>query len=151
MAQKRERPSGTSQPRSRGARSAPPVSNDGPPSLALSRTARAAKWIDSPGTHADRPGQSLATRNHDVIFGWAEARGARPATVDDGGRPRALRFDFPRYAGHKLTLIGWDEWFHAFDQRGLVFLFQERKKDGSQSNFFRLDTPSRIAESDERG
>ncbi|MDP9309444.1 MAG: hypothetical protein M3R24_00860 [Chloroflexota bacterium] len=30
-----------------------------------------------------------------------------------------------------------------FDERQLVLLYQERKSDGSQRNFFRLDNPKR--------
>jgi hypothetical protein len=29
----------------------------------------------------------------------------------------------------------------AFDERNLVFLFQEQMKDGADSNFFRLESP----------
>ena len=49
--------------------------------------------------------------------------------------------DFPGYGGKRLTKIDWDEWFETFDQRNLVFLFQEHKKDGSMSNFFKLNSP----------
>ena len=31
----------------------------------------------------------------------------------------------------------------SFDERDLVFIYQEMKKDGSQGNFFRLDNPER--------
>lgn len=115
----------------------------------VSRTATRAKWIENAVDHADRPGQSLATRNHEVIRKWAEDRGAVPATVHttrQADRPRVLRFDFPGFGGGKrLEQISWDEWFKTFDERELVFLFQEHLKNGNQSNFFRLNNPEREA------
>lgn len=103
-----------------------------------------ARWIHTPDEHEDRPGQSLVTRSHEVIRAWAESRGATPATVpgsEHGGHAGVLRFDFPDYGGGDLQEIDWDAWFEAFDQRELVFLFQEHKSDGNTSNFFRLDNP----------
>ncbi len=109
-------------------------------------TAKYAKWIHTLDEHEDRQGQSLATRSHEVIQKWAEERGAKPATVPDTG-PKGeigvMRFNFPGYGGQSLQEIGWDEWFKPFDERQLVFLYQEHKTDGSQSNFFRLDNPER--------
>jgi hypothetical protein len=100
--------------------------------------------IDTLDEHADHNGQSLVTRNHDVIMRWAEERGARPATVarkSENARPRVLRLDFPGYGGQDLEEIGWDEWFSVFDARGVSFIYQEKLKSGQQSNFFRLDNP----------
>lgn len=111
-----------------------------------STSTRRALWIESPEQHAERSGQTLATRNHDVIRQWAEERGAVPATVpgtERDGRPGVLRFDFPDFGGARLRAVDWDEWFETFDERRLVFLFQEQMKSGSQSNFFRLDSPDR--------
>lgn len=106
-----------------------------------------AKWVASTQDHEDRPGQTLATRDHAVIRQWAEARGAEPATAGrgHGGRPRTLRFDFPGYGGKSLTPVSWDDWFRTFDERDLVFLFQEHLSNGRTSNFFRLDNPQREA------
>lgn len=39
--------------------------------------------------------------------------------------------------------MSWEEWFRTFDERGLNFLYQEHKSDGSDSNFFRLENPDR--------
>lgn len=112
----------------------------------LSKTTLRAKWLHSPDQREDRPGQSLATRAHEVIEHWAEERGARPATVpgtEHDDRPGVLRFDFPGYGGDRLQKISWKDWFRSFDARELVFLFQEHKRDGHQSNFFKLDSPER--------
>jgi hypothetical protein len=112
-----------------------------------SASTRRALWIESPDQRAERPGQTLATRDHDVIVQWAEERQAVPATVsgtEHDGRPGVLRFDFPNFGGGgRLRPVDWDEWFETFDQRNLVFLFQEQMKDGRQSNLFRLDSPDR--------
>lgn len=113
---------------------------------ALSKTTKSAKWIHSPDEHEDRPGQSLATRSHEVIQRWAEERGAMPATIEGttrGDRAGVLRLNFPGYASGKLKEIAWEDWFKTFDERDLVFLFQEHKRDGKQSNFFQLDSPYR--------
>lgn len=115
----------------------------------LSRTTQRAKWVHSPGEHEDRQGQSLATRTHEVIRHWAEERQARPATVpgtSHDGRPGVLRFDFPGYGGGDLEVLPWDDWFRSFDERELVFVFQEHKSDGAPSNFFKLDSPRREGE-----
>lgn len=113
----------------------------------LSDTARRAKWISGSDEHADHDGQTLATRSHDVIRAWAEERGAKPATIggtEHEGRPGVLRFDFPGYGeGGRLEHIEWERWFESFDERELVFMFQERLKSGEQSNFFKLDNPHR--------
>jgi hypothetical protein len=39
--------------------------------------------------------------------------------------------------------VSWVEWFKSFDDRKLVFVYQEKLKDGTQSNFFHLDSPLR--------
>lgn len=109
-------------------------------------TVKYAKWIHSVDERADRDGQSLATRSHEVIQRWAEERDAKPATVPGtgpGDQAGVLRFNFTGGGGQSLEEISWDDWFKPFDERELVFLYQERKADGSQSNFFRLDNPER--------
>src|SRR4051812_23704613 len=90
----------------------------------LSKSTQRAKWTGSPDDRPDRPGQTLATRSHDVIEAWAEARDARPATATRGpdGRPRTLRMDFGEPT-RNLESIAWDEWFGVFDERDLVFLY----------------------------
>ena len=113
----------------------------------LSKSTLRAKWIHDPGEHADRNGQTLATRSREVIQQWAAERGGEPATVARRGpddRPRVLRIDFPGFGGGgKLEHITWEEWFGPFDERNLVFLYQETMRDGNQSNFFRIDRPTR--------
>lgn len=94
----------------------------------------------------EHPGQTLHTRKHDVIKAWAEERGAQPATVpgtEHGDHLGVLRFDFPGYGGDRLEHVSWEEWFKTFDDRNLEFIYQEHKKDGSDSNFFRLTSPDR--------
>jgi hypothetical protein len=107
---------------------------------------KSAQKIDSPKEHEDHAGQTLYTQDHDVIRQWAEKRRAKPATVpgtEHGDRKGVLRFDFPGYGGKDLEPIGWDDWFKTFDERRLRFIYQEHKKDGQESNFFRLENPDR--------
>ena len=110
----------------------------------LSRSTQHAKWIHSAADHEDHEGQTLATRNADVIRQWAEERKAQPATTPGGDseNPRVLRFDFPGF-DRELQPVSWDAWLRTFEERELVFLYQEHMKSGKQSNFFRLDSPER--------
>ncbi len=112
----------------------------------LSDSAQYAQWISSADDHEDHPGQSLLTRNHDVIKEWAEERKAVPATVpgtQHGDHLGVLRFNFPGYGGDNLEEVSWDDWFKTFDDRNLVFVYQEHMKNGNMSNFFRFDNPDR--------
>lgn len=110
-----------------------------------SKSLKYSQEISSPEDEPEREGRSLATTHHEVIKRWAEERGGVPATVqgtEHGDHLGVLRFDFGGDSGD-LRQVGWDEWFRTFDDRQLNFLYQERKSDGTQSNFFRLESPSR--------
>jgi hypothetical protein len=82
-----------------------------------------------------------------VIQRWAQARDAKPATIEGTereGRPGVLTFDFPGWrSGGRLKPITWEEWFGTFDLRRLNFIYQEQKTNQRQSNFFRLESPDR--------
>lgn len=72
---------------------------------------------------------SRQTRDHEEIRRWVEERGGRPAAVrargDDTG---ILRIDFPddpEGPDRNLEPIGWDEFFSKFDEKDLVFVYQE--------------------------
>jgi hypothetical protein len=111
-----------------------------------SNAVKYSQHVTSPDEHEEREGRSLVTTNHDVIRRWAEERDAKPATVpgtEHGDHLGVLRFDFPGYGGQDLREVSWEEWFRTFDERNLNFVYQEHTKDGSQSNFFRLDNPDR--------
>lgn len=112
----------------------------------LSPATKRAKWINRPNEKEDRPGQTLATRRHDVIKHWADERKAAPATVpgtEYGNTLGVLRMDFRGYGGGSLEKVNWQTWFNTFDKRKLTFVFQEHKRDGHMSNFFKLDSPMR--------
>ncbi|WP_212745908.1 hypothetical protein [Sinomonas susongensis] len=101
--------------------------------------------ITSPEDKPEREGRSLVTTNHEVIRKWAEERNGSPATVEGtehGDHLGVLRIDFGA-KNDKLRHIDWDEWFETFDERGLNFIYQEQRSDGSQSNFFQLENPNR--------
>ena len=83
-------------------------------------------------------GQSVATRDHDIIRAWAARHGAEPATgeatatgpataarVNDGGV--GIRFNFPGFG--RFRSIEWAEWFEHFDRNSLVFLYEEDVAD----------------------
>jgi hypothetical protein len=87
-------------------------------------------------------GESKTTTDHDAIRRWVEERGGRPARVKDTGSkgdPGILRVDYPgRGDDEALEEISWDEWFRAFDENKLAFLYQEETKDGNESRFSKL-------------
>jgi hypothetical protein len=37
--------------------------------------------------------------------------------------------------------VSWEEWSGVFDERRLNFTYQEKRRDGGQSTFFRLESP----------
>ena len=84
---------------------------------------------------------SRTTTDHDEIRAWAEARDGQPAAVrasaagEDGSD---LRIDFADGADEPLERISWDEFFEAFDERNLAFLYQEETASGEASRFFEL-------------
>ncbi|TDC52135.1 hypothetical protein E1212_09855 [Jiangella ureilytica] len=84
---------------------------------------------------------SHTTTDHDEIRRWVEEHDGIPAIVrgtgdGDGG---VLRIDFPGGAGEdELEHVDWDTWFATFDDRGLAFLYQQEKADGTDSTFVKL-------------
>jgi len=88
----------------------------------------------------------FATRDHETIRQWAEARGAQPATgertasgpantdVRDGGS--GLRFNFP--AASRFRPINWEEWFAHFDAHALVFVYADERHSEIASRAFEL-------------
>ncbi|HEX5995275.1 MAG TPA: hypothetical protein VFY84_09065 [Jiangellales bacterium] len=113
------------------------------------RTSKSLKYsqeISSIDEEPERAGRSLVTTNHEVIRRWAQERNGVPATVDGtehDGWAGVLRIDFRGGDNDRLRHIDWDEWFTVFDGRRLNFIYQEKRSDGRQSNFFRLESPNR--------
>lgn len=86
--------------------------------------------------------ESKVTTDHNEIQTWVEKRGGRPARVKgtkSKGSFGLLRIDYPGYSGEDtLETISWEEFFKAFEENNLAFLYQEEKKDGSESRFSKL-------------
>lgn len=87
-------------------------------------------------------GESKVTTDHKVIQKWVEERGGWPAAVkntkgkDD---PGLLRIDFPGYSGEgSLEKISWEQFFDKFEEKKLAFLYQDEKRDGEESRFFKF-------------
>ncbi len=111
-----------------------------------SETVQRAKVIASPDEHEDYAGQTLVTTDHEVIRRWAEERGGVPSTVpgaEYGDHLGVLRFQFPGFGSEDLAEVSWEEFFDTFDERKLNFIFLEHMSDGTQSNFFRFESPHR--------
>ena len=80
--------------------------------------------------------EAKVTTDHDEIRKWVEERGGHPAQVKG---TELLRIDYPGYSGEqRLEEISWDEFFGAFEENNLAFLYQDKTKDGKQSRFSKL-------------
>ena len=86
---------------------------------------------------ADR--NSHTTTDHEAIRQWVEARGGKPARVRSTGSGGGglLRIEFDD-SEDDLEPISWDEFFDAFEENDLAFLYQEETEDGSESRFNKL-------------
>lgn len=84
-------------------------------------------------------GESKVTTKHGEIQRWVEERGGSPARVkgtESRSDPGLLRVDYPGFSGEEtLETITWEEFFNAFDEHNLAFLYQEKTKDGKVSRF----------------
>lgn len=85
------------------------------------------------------------TTDHAAIRHWAEARGAHPSRIvrtgaeDPADEAGIIRLDLPGHTGAgPLEPISWDEWFRAFDDNGLAFVYEDTAADGEPSNYDRL-------------
>jgi hypothetical protein len=74
------------------------------------------------------------TIDHGEIQRWVEARGGRPACMSEtagGSEPAILRIDFAD-PEEPLEVISWDEWFDAFEENKLAFIYED--EEGSRFN-----------------
>ena len=84
----------------------------------------------------------MVTTDHETIRRWAEGRDGHPARVRRTGTEHAgrrgglLRIDFGK-PDESLERITWDEFFDAFEENGLAFLYQDKTR-GETSRFFKL-------------
>jgi hypothetical protein len=95
-----------------------------------------------PTTRKTSSAESKTTTDHEFIRKWVEERGGTPACVKGTGSghdPGMIRIDFPGWSGEEsLQPISWDEWFKAFDDNKLAFLYQDTTKGGEESRFNKL-------------
>jgi hypothetical protein len=85
---------------------------------------------------------SHVTTDHDEIREWVEERGGHPARVKGTGSKSdagLIRIDFPGFSGEgSLEEISWEEFFQAFEDNELAFVYQDHKKSGEPSTFSKL-------------
>jgi hypothetical protein len=90
----------------------------------------------------DGSAEAQVTTNHEEIRQWVEQREGHPARVKGTENKKSagvLRIDYPGYSGEDtLEAISWEEFFEAFEDNQLAFLYQEETKDGSESRFSKL-------------
>ena len=86
--------------------------------------------------------EAQVTTDHEEIQNWVEERGGNPARVkntDKAGSGGLLRIDYPGFSGEDtLETISWEEFFEAFEENNLAFLYQDETRDGKQSRFSKL-------------
>jgi len=82
------------------------------------------------------------TTDHTQIQKWTEERGGYPARVkgtNKGDRSGILRIDYKGFSGEDtLEKISWEEFFDAFEENNLAFLYQEKVSGGEKSRFSKL-------------
>jgi hypothetical protein len=79
--------------------------------------------------------EAKTTTDHNEIRKWVEDREGRPSRVQGTGD--LLRIDFPSNVGDdELEKISWDDFFNAFDENELTFLYQD-EKDSRFNKFIR--------------
>ena len=82
------------------------------------------------------------TTDHDQIRDWAEEHDAAPASVrgTGDGQLGVLTLDMVGHGAgeEELEHVSWDDWFAAFEDNDLAFVYQETKASGEDSTFFRL-------------
>jgi len=82
------------------------------------------------------------TTDHNLIQRWTEDRGGWPARVkgtNKGKTSGIIRIDYKGFSGSDtLEKISWDEFFDAFEDNNLAFLYQDKVSGGEQSRFSKL-------------
>ena len=75
--------------------------------------------------------EAKVTTDHNEIQKWTEERGGWPARVkgtDKGDSSGILRIDYKGFSGEDtLEEISWEQFFEAFDENSLAFLYQDDK------------------------
>ncbi len=86
--------------------------------------------------------ESKITTDHEQILEWVEKRDGRPAMVNGTqkkiNQKGLLRINFPGYSEDNLEEISWNKFFKTFDEKDLVFLFQDTKPNGELSYFCKI-------------
>lgn len=88
-----------------------------------------------------------ATTDHELIKQWVEDHGGKPAGVrGTGGQadPGILRIELPGDGpDESLQPISWDEFFEAFEENELAFLFQADNPESRFNKFVKRENITR--------
>lgn len=86
--------------------------------------------------------EARVTTDHDEIQRWTEERDGWPARVKSTHNTNGagiIRIDYEGFSGEdSLERITWDEFFKAFEENNLAFLYQDKVKGGAKSRFSKL-------------
>jgi hypothetical protein len=73
--------------------------------------------------------EAKRTTDHDEIRKWVEKHDGKPSRVKGTGGKKdggLLRINFPGYSGEDtLEEIPWEDFFKAFDENDLAFLYSD--------------------------
>jgi len=92
---------------------------------------------ESPAGTMRRHGNNMllnVTIDHQVIFSWAQRRGAHPSTFDGDERRWPLVFSFGS-ADTGLEEISWERFFAEFERAGLAFIYRDASPNGEVDDF----------------
>lgn len=79
--------------------------------------------------------ESKITTDHEVIREWAQERGGKPSLSGGTDDEEVILIDF---SGENPRQISWDDFFSKFEDRKLVFLYQDETEEGEPSKFYKF-------------
>ena len=82
---------------------------------------------------------SERTTDHETVRSWVEERPARLKGTGNGDDAGLLRRDYPG-RDDSLEEIAWGEWFEAFEENRLAFLYEDETAEGEERRFSKLIT-----------
>lgn len=86
------------------------------------------------------------TIDHQVIFSWAQRRGAHPSTFEGDERPWPLFFTFGP-VGSGLKEMSWDKFFAKFERADLVLIYRDAAgPSGELDDFYQFVSRAAVPE-----
>jgi hypothetical protein len=85
------------------------------------------------------------TIDHNVIFAWAQRRGARPSTFEGDERAWPILFSLgPAATG--IEEISWERFFAEFEQAALAFVYRDAGPRGELDDLHQFVARAAVVE-----